>query len=331
MRLSVCICTRNRAGALATTLARLGALATPAGVTWELVVVDNGSTDDTAAVLASWRAPVPCRVRLDHSRGLGRVRNVAAGMASGEVILWTDDDVLVPEDWLVRYARAAAERPDHAIFGGEIRPVFTGGIPAWLAEALSELGPSFAARAERPDGAPVTAVDMPFGGNLVVRVEVVRRIPFDERLGYAGPWDVSGEECELVLRALDAGYRGSWVAGVGIDHMIPPERTSMEYLERHYRRAGATALVVSRMRQPGRMVAGYPPYVVRQFLEATASLAATSFKSRSFAGRIPVLKSYWLACGAMDACRRGLARAAAPPVSGGRAAGSPQAAHGGPS
>ena len=95
MDFSIVICTRNRAQDLAATLRSLNRLQMPDGRSGEVVVVDNGSSDHTAKVIAEARAflTLPLVAATEPECGLGAARNRGLRLARGEIIAWTDDDV----------------------------------------------------------------------------------------------------------------------------------------------------------------------------------------------------------------------------------------------
>ena len=95
MRVTVAICTRNRAGSLEKTLDSLAAMTVPVDTSWDLLVVDNGSVDRTSEVIDSFSESLPARTVVEPVTGLSRARNAAVAAATGEYIVWTDDDVSV--------------------------------------------------------------------------------------------------------------------------------------------------------------------------------------------------------------------------------------------
>src|SRR5262249_10345499 len=105
MKLSVAICTWNRAKLLEQCLDRL-ANASPPTADWELLVVNNNCSDNTDGVLDSFAARLPVRRIFEPKQGHSNARNAAVRSASGDYIIWTDDDVLVDKEWLVAYERA---------------------------------------------------------------------------------------------------------------------------------------------------------------------------------------------------------------------------------
>ena len=95
MLITVAICTYNRATALEHALGTLTHLVPPHDARWELVVVDNASTDRTREVLAAFAGRLPLRVAFEQKSGLSHARNCALDNAGGDYVLWTDDDVEV--------------------------------------------------------------------------------------------------------------------------------------------------------------------------------------------------------------------------------------------
>src|SRR4029453_9793931 len=114
-----------RAASLARTLDSL-AEAEPPRASWEVVVVDNGSEDDTQQVIARSRPGLPLRGVLEPRPGVSHARNRGVAAAAGEYLIWTDDDVTVCRDWLRSYESAFEANPQAAFFGGPIRPRFAG-------------------------------------------------------------------------------------------------------------------------------------------------------------------------------------------------------------
>src|SRR6185312_15143490 len=117
---SVIVCTRNRSDALARLLERLEQLVVPAGVRWELIVVDNGSTDGTAALLASPPRTLPMRVVNELTCGLSRARNAGLAAATGDLLLMTDDDCLPDPQWLAVMRDEFARAPSLGVLGGRV-------------------------------------------------------------------------------------------------------------------------------------------------------------------------------------------------------------------
>src|SRR5262249_5404549 len=114
MHATVAVCTWNRAALLDRTLEQFTRLRVPAGLQWELLVVNNNCTDDTDQVLGRYRDRLPLSPLFEPRQGLSHARNCAVQAAAGDLIVWTDDDVLVDPDWLGCHVAAAQRWPEAA-------------------------------------------------------------------------------------------------------------------------------------------------------------------------------------------------------------------------
>src|SRR5579859_6483645 len=117
---SIIICTRNRVDSLKPTLESLGQLDIPSHYSAELIVVDNGSTDGTAHLVQTLRLTnLPLRYINERRRGKSNCLNTALAEAHGEIILWTDDDVRAPRDWLAGMCQLI-EKGEADVTAGEV-------------------------------------------------------------------------------------------------------------------------------------------------------------------------------------------------------------------
>src|SRR5437899_2703201 len=103
MRVTVVICTWNRARLLDRTLTAMRRLRIPEATQWELLVVNNNCTDDTDEVIEKHLTHLPIRRLVEPEQGHSNARNRALTVATGDLILWTDDDVEVDPEWLLAY------------------------------------------------------------------------------------------------------------------------------------------------------------------------------------------------------------------------------------
>jgi len=227
MRFTVVVCTHNRASLLPQTLRTLESLAVPPGSEAEVITVDNASSDNTAEVISKCAetSRIPFRYvredRLGHSAAL----NAGIRASSGDVIVNTDDDALLPSDWLVRIDEVI-RRDDPDIIFGRVEPVWEeGGPPSWYTDrfrghfALLDYG-------DKPF--VVADVDHPFYGvNHSVRRRVYDRLGgYDEAAGGVGPKGAIGNDIDLFQRSLAAGLKIVYDPGVIVRHFIPSSRCS---------------------------------------------------------------------------------------------------------
>jgi glycosyltransferase involved in cell wall biosynthesis len=244
--ITVAICTLDRAESLVRTLASLRGEGKAGG--FEVLIVDNGSRDDTAARADAQARdfPVPLRCVREECRGLSFARNRALADARGDVLLFTDDDVTVRPGWIAGYRRAFADARV-AGAGGRVLPVLPDATPAWFRAALGgELGgPS--ARYDLGEGAReieigADAAAPPVGANMGVRRDAALGLGgFSTALGWGT--GLPGEETDLFLRLLGAGGRVVYVPDAVVDHHVGAERLSADAYRVWYRRFGRSTVL----------------------------------------------------------------------------------------
>ncbi len=239
MLITVAICTRNRSASLARTLRSLERVE-PIGHAWELLVVDNGSTDDTQGVIAAFAGRLPIRSETEPAPGLANARNTATASALGKYMVCTDDDVTIGPNWLQAYADAFERWPDAALFGGRIIPVLLEPVTPWFRSVAPLLGGPLAIRdfGEAPLAFKAHGDMIPYGANFAIRTEIARQFPYDPELGPGKRF--SGEETTCFLAMLASGHAGMWVPAAYVEHMIGPERQSASYIAQWYEMLGKT-------------------------------------------------------------------------------------------
>ncbi len=234
MRITVAICTWNRCELLRQTLDKMTKLSIPANVEWELLVINNNSTDATDDVIDSFSGQLPCRRLFEPEAGISNARNLAVHEASGDYILWTDDDVLVDDNWLAEYRAAFQKHQEAAIFGGPAEPWFEGEAPEWLLKVISQVSGAYAIRDLGETAIEFTAKTIPYGANYAIRAEEHSRYRYDPRLGRKGTSVMSGEETTLVRAMLSDDASGWWVPGAKVKHFIPKHRQTTRYLRDYF-------------------------------------------------------------------------------------------------
>ena len=198
--MTLLLCTRNRTATLRRALATIEALEVPNS--FELVVVDNGSTDATPEVLAHFAARAPFSVVIVNETrpGLGNARNAGLAHATNEIVCCTDDDCLLGVDHILSVSRSFARFADYgvAFIGGRILQGPSGGARVALLEA-AELR-FFPAGSVLWPGAVQ-------GANISFRVAALRAIGgFDGRMGAGTAFRV--EDLDGAARLLQAGGAG---------------------------------------------------------------------------------------------------------------------------
>jgi len=250
MQVTVAIPTYNRAELLRQTLAGILRQNFPER-DFEVLVIDNNSTDHTREIVASFAAHSPApRHILEIRQGLNHARNRAIAEAAGAVVLFGDDDILVEPDWVRRMLApfAAGEANKIGAVGGEVIPVFPDGLPPWMAEWHAPL-------AYRSDAGPLGARQLPMGANLAFPRWVFNRLGgFRSNLDRTGTSYLSGGDSEMIGRVRRAGLEVWFAPAAAVRHQMPASRTTLRYAARHAFDS-ARSRVIDRAAQPGR--AGY--------------------------------------------------------------------------
>jgi glycosyltransferase involved in cell wall biosynthesis len=261
---SVVICSWNRDRLLDRTLEGLADLRLPAALAWEVLVVDNGSEDGTADVLAKHAVRLPLRVIEESERGLSRARNRALDEVRGPLVLWTDDDVRVDPGWLSEIVAAARRFPDEPIFGGTVDPWFEEEPPRWIRRNLDQLEGTFAIRRFGPEVRRFRDGEAPFGANMAVRKDAIGSERFRTDLGRIGTSLLSGEESEFLARIRDrTGRPGVWVGTARVEHWVPRERLQPAYVRRYFEGLGRTHVAAHGIPR-GTNLFGVPAWIRRR-------------------------------------------------------------------
>jgi glycosyltransferase involved in cell wall biosynthesis len=241
--LSVCICTFNGAGRIGAVLAALGAQ-TSTSSDWEVLVIDNASTDGTAAVVEiEFQQRLPGRGRLvrEEQPGLMHARKRATREALGSVLLFVDDDNLPAPDYVERALEVMARCPQAGVVGGRVEPEWLG-QPTPLGLAVANFALALCDRGDQPF-AYEEVTGGPAGAGMIVRRALLQKI-FDEVAlaervtGRSGSSLMSGEDTAIVIRAHQLGYECRYEPTLHMKHRIPAARTARDYLLRLYEGIG---------------------------------------------------------------------------------------------
>jgi glycosyltransferase involved in cell wall biosynthesis len=270
--LSVVICSYNRCASLAETLASVNACELPAGYAIELVMIDNNSTDDTAGTCEDFArvARMPFRRVLETRQGLSFARNRGIQEAVGNVIIFTDDDVLVNDKWLVTYAREFDENRADCAYG-RVHPDWRDNRPEWFSE---QLRPAYALLDYGAERLVVSDVAHEFyGANFAVRKDLLLELGgFDVRLGRTKGKLFIGEETRVYRDLLRRGSVIVYNPAIEVLHVIEGGRKNKAYLRKYFHDTAESLVYVSLQGPPRRRVLGIPLYRAQEFAEFYATV-----------------------------------------------------------
>jgi hypothetical protein len=206
------------------------------------LVVNNNSTDDTDEILARYTGALPLRRLFEPKQGHSYARNCAIEAARGDLLIWTDDDVLVDEDWLAEYVAAAQAYPGASYFGGPIEPWFESDRPPWMCRHWARIEGIFVLRDYGPEVRPFTAGESPAGANMAFRTDLLRSMPFDVGLGRVGATLTGADDTNMIDRVRQSDKDGVWIGTARVKHFLPAERLTQLFVGRWYQGAGRTEI-----------------------------------------------------------------------------------------
>ena len=271
---SIVVSTHNRAHLLRPCLDALLRQCTDLS-SYEIIVVDNNSTDGTPDVLADFVGRgLPLRALREPRQGVSYGRNAGIAHARGRIIAFTDDDIRVAPDWVSRIVRTFRGDAGVDCIGGPVRPLWASLPPRWL---------------DRRHWSPLSVTD--YGGEgfditadcprcLLTSNMAFRREVFD-RIGAFSPEYPRSQDHELQVRFWASGGRARYVPELVVHTMVPESRMRTRYHRRWHLQHGrmcARMALRERTRPDGglrrdppaqRIVLGAPAFLWRELAQAS--------------------------------------------------------------
>ena len=231
--LSIIVCTYNRDKYLYGALRCIAENGFPTEA-YEIILVNNMSTDNTESECQKFGKDYPnvnFRYFVETNQGLSYARNRGIKESHGETLLFLDDDSYIQKGYLENLQKQLEAHPDADAFGGKIDPIFESGeAPKWL----SKWNYSW-----------VSAIDLgkqvrlfkgkafPIGANMGIKKAMLSKIGiFNTELGRSKKNLMGGEEKDLFERIRQQGGNIYYFPDVVVQHVIPPSRTTYEYMKR---------------------------------------------------------------------------------------------------
>ena len=265
--ISVLLATYNGRDTLPLTLDALCRVESPPGG-WKLIIIDNGSTDGSGDLIQSYSKLLPLTYIIEPQRGKNNALNTGIGVTEGELIVFTDDDVIPDAQWLIRYHRLATRYPNCDIFCGKIEPYWIQPPPNWILQCVP-LGPVYTLTDPEQHEGPVGA-SLVWGPNMAIRRYIFQQgHRFSGSMGPDGSsYYAQGGEVEFVNRLESAGHRCWFDPTIVVRHIIPPHHMTESWILNRAIRFGRGEY---RLRQtaPDREVArilGYPRWMIRALI-----------------------------------------------------------------
>lgn len=272
--LTVLMATYNGAQTLPRVLDAYCKLDVPRGA-WTLVIVNNGSTDETKQILHSFEKRLPLKCITEPRPGKNAALNVGLARVAGDLVVMTDDDAIPNHDWLVQFRQVADAQPSFSVFGGSIVPLWEATPPSWILPFRHTLSITDSSWEE----GPIVASRI-YGPNMAVRRELIEAgYRFDTSLGPRGVHYQMGDEADFLQRIAKAGFTAWHCKGAVVGHIIRKHQMNKRWMLRRARASGQAMYRLDYfqykqyLEPPPALLLGTPRYIVREILEQSLRFA----------------------------------------------------------
>lgn len=258
------MCTYNQCDMLKQTLHSLNKLEINKDYTVNIVVVDNNSSDDTKTACDAFaqHSTLPFLYFFEKKQGLSHARNRAIAEANDGIIIFTDDDVIVPADWVANIIKEYSSGNISAVYGRVI-PEWQNDKPVWFNKklnpcyALLDYGDSrFVASSKHQEF---------YGANFSCEVSLLKQFGgFDTELGRKGNKLFIGEETEIFIKLLKLNKTLVYNPKIFVWHVIRKERKNKAFLVQYFRDTAESNVYIS-AKNSRRNLFGMPLYRYKEY------------------------------------------------------------------
>lgn len=231
MILSIIICSYNRANYIEAALDSLYYQSAHAE-NFEVIIVDNNSSDNTHEIYSKWRAAHPngnFQYITENKQGASFARNKGAAIAKGSWVCFMDDDAIAISNYVENIIKHIDTKPNAVGFGGRIIPKYIPAEPKWMSYYVSSLVGNF-------DYSPTACAfengKYPLESNMIVRKDIYDQIGgFNSELpGVVGTLRIGGEGKELFYKILALGYTIYYDPKICVEHVVEVKKLTSEYM-----------------------------------------------------------------------------------------------------
>jgi glycosyltransferase involved in cell wall biosynthesis len=240
---SVVICTHNRARHLADALTSL-ANQQPGSPPFEVIVVDNGSTDDTPQVASAFEDRCHLRYLVEPTPGLCHARNRGGHSAGGRYLAYLDDDAIACSSWVSAIVDAFALCPDAGAVGGRVDPIWLADRPGWLSDHVAR---ALTIVDWSPDPAVLADLEHAWlvGANMAIRADLFRAIGgFRPELDRVGNRMLSSGDIYLLKEIVGRGSLCFYYPAMAARHVVPAARLTKRWFRSRYYWQGVSDAVM---------------------------------------------------------------------------------------
>jgi glycosyltransferase involved in cell wall biosynthesis len=284
--ITLIIATYNGARTLRKTLSSINQLMIPNNCIFNVLIIDNNSNDDTSEIITLYQCSHSLVKLQQQKQGKNAALNLIfeGDVALGELLIFSDDDVIFPEDFVKRYLELIIEQPEINIFGGAVFPHWPNEVPHTILEGIDAV----VAFAITPATAGYqTGLIDPVklhGPNMAIRSNVFSQgIRFNENIGPNGANYMMGSEKNLLYRLKNTGYQAFYQQELEVQHIIRPEQPSRNWIASRAYKAGRS-LVMHQIQNKQNIVVnelrGFPRWALLKRWKMQLANLITPNKSR---------------------------------------------------
>ena len=253
-----------------------------AGLDCEIIAVDNCPQQSAKHIVESYRNLLAVQYLFTSVPGKSSAINFGLAHAMGELLVFTDDDIIADPAWLHELAAAANRHPEADIFGGRILPKYPDNYQ--LLDKRIDFDNEFVKVAygeadwKQPEGP--TAAERIWGANMMVRKKVFTGgLQFNPNIGPNGDNYAMGSETEFLLRAYAAHHVGIYVPSALVHHQVRKEQLSLEWLAGRAERLARGRIQMKYLRSQN-TISAVPRYLYRKFFIRKLQLLAKFFYNK---------------------------------------------------
>jgi len=276
MRVEVIICTYNRVGSLQGTIQSILDTETPENVSVELFIINNNSSDATEQLIKEFTekaSGAKIKYLFEGKQGKSYALNTALKHITGDIIAFTDDDIIVDKNCIKEMVKAIAKYPQYNCFGGRVLAKYNGELPEWLdiEGSMKFLRSVFSNKDEGDEEREYgnsTISGLPGGCHMFFRREVIEKNGlFRTDLGPLGSELGFSEDVEYCQRLLNSGNKFMYIPAAIMYHPAHQERLNKGYLLKRQYKCGRAEVRKAGGYENAKKAFGVPRYLFGKILQ----------------------------------------------------------------
>ncbi len=305
MKISIIIATYNRCQDLQLCLESMNQLEIDPSLYYEIIVADNASTDKTRDTVLSLKnkISIPIEYLFESSKGKTNALNTAIKSSTADILVFTDDDVLVDSKWLIQILNCFKHYNCDAV-GGKVLPKYTTQTPQWIKDCAQELGGPIVYYSQGDATHLYQKPQLEFlGANLACKRDVFDKIGFF-RTDIGPGKKIMGDDTEFINRMVKADMKLYYCGQSLVWHPVPSDRITLAYIARWNMMVGEYRFMVDNkgiLKKDVTYYFGVPGYLIERILKQALKATLFIFNRKRF---ISLWSQLFIECGKAFAIRK---------------------------